>query len=497
MTKKIDVSKYIGMQRKINCAVEILKKYYLDNRSLCIAFSGGKDSTAVVYLLFSMLHLLQKNNIHLTQKVYIINSNTLAELPPLLQHLKSSLKSIQLYANKYNLPVVVEEVFPRTVDTLNVQLLGVGMPPPSSTFRWCTDKLKVNPIDVKIKNLFPNGEFISVIGTRKDESFSRSARIEKLSIKGTDLKINDRYPNASNLMPIEDWSTKNVWEYLLKQDNNLLNIDFLWKLYSDASGKEASECSFVGAGGKDIDEGKLGCGTSRFGCWQCYMVRDTDKSLDGLLNSNYQDIDLYKEYRDWYWKVSQGGWEKTRDPYNHRTQMRDFYNKGGEKNPKFGMTMPKGLTLKIRNESFKKILELQSKLDEEIITKNEIIEIQKRWVLEGDLELTAFKVSRKYGFQLNKYSLEKTFQKQINDAKKFYIKNLKFKILKKHFSITTLKRFSIQSILNPYKVNNKFFPSKKEEKFIKKEWKKAMKLENQDEFMNLYNIVRYNINNLR
>jgi len=497
MTKKINISEFSTIQFKINNAIELLKKYYLSDKPLCIAYSGGKDSTAIVYLLFTMLLQLQKDNIYLNKKIYIINSNTLAELPPLLQHLKNSLKSIQKYADKHKLPIVVEEVFPRTVDTLNVQLLGVGMPPPSNTFRWCTDKLKVNPIDLKIKSLFPDGEFISVIGTRRDESFSRASRIEKLSIQGTNLKINDRYPNASNLMPIEDWSTRNVWEYLFQQNNDLLNIDFLWKLYSDASGKEASECSFVGAGGKNIDEGKLGCGTSRFGCWQCYMVRDTDKSLDGLLNSNYKNIELYKEYRDWYWQVTQGGWEKTRDPYNHRTQMRDFYNKGGDNNPKFGMTMPKGLSLKIRKESFKKILELQSKLNDSIITKDEIIEIQKRWILEGDLELTAFKLSRKYGFELNSLNLEKNLRQHIKNAKIFYKTQLKFEKLKKHFSILTLKRFAIQSIINPQTRNKKFFPSKKEERFIKKEWKQSTRLENKDKFINLYNIVRYNMNKVR
>lgn len=476
----------VSLMHKNKNALEaklLLKEYYLnDSRLLCIAYSGGKDSTAILYLLCSMLKDLQNSSIKLDKKIYVINSNTLAELPPLLKHLKSSLQSVSDFALKNDLPIIVKEVFPRLIDTLNVQLLGVGMPPPSNTFRWCTDKLKVNPIDKEIKKIFLDGKFISVIGTRKDESYSRSARIEKLSVKGTNLKINDRYPNASNLMPIEDWSTKDIWEYLLKQKNDLVNIDFLWKLYSDASGKDAGECSFVGAGGKDIDDGKLGCGTSRFGCWQCYMVRDTDKSLDGLMKSGYENINLYQEYRDWYWNLTQQGWEKTRDVYNHRTQIRDLYNKGGEDSPKFGMTMPKGLKLKIRKEAFKKTLELQSKLNEIIITEDEIIEIQKRWILEGDLELTAFRVARKNKYDLNVYSLQRDMQINIKEAKFFYKKYLNKKENKKEFAILTLKRFAIQKILNYDKINKKFFPSKFIEKHIRKEWKKS-KLINIDEML--------------
>ena len=463
--------------QKAESALSILEHYYLnDDRPFCVAYSGGKDSSVILYLTVKMLERLVSQNIELKKRVLVINSNTLAELPPVLEHLKKSLSQIEQYAKDNNLPIEVKEVTPELKNTLNVQLLGVGMPPPSNSLRWCTDKLKVFPIDKKIKEIFHDGKFISIIGTRRDESFSRDARIEKASIKGTNLKLNDRYKDASNLMPIELWSTKDVWEYLFKQKNDLVDIDFLWKLYSDASNKDASECSFAGAGGKHIEDGKLGCGVSRFGCWQCYMVRDKDKSLDGLMQSGYENIDLYKEYRDWYWETSQLGWEKTRDVYSHRHQGQEFYNKGGEDNPKFGMTMPKGMTLKIRKEAFKRTLKLQSQLNEEIITHDEIIEIQKRWILEGDLTLTAFREARKYGNKINVFSLPIELKKQLNEAKSYYKENLNNKKLKKEFLVLTLKRFAIQKVVNPQKVERKFFSSKMEEKFIRREWKKEMKI---------------------
>ena len=482
---------FLDMETKKEQAIKLLEYYYLnDARTMCVAFSGGKDSTAVVYLVCAMLLNLRTKTHKIDKPIYIINSNTLAELPPLLDHLEGSLNSIRGYVFSHNLPIIVEEVFPEDKDTLNVQLLGVGMPPPSGTFRWCTDKLKVNPIDKRIKELFPSGEFISVIGTRKDESFSRSARIEKLSIKGTNLKINDRYSNASNLMPIEEWSTKNIWEYLLKQKNELVNIDFLWQLYSDASGKNASECSFVAAGGKHIDEGKIGCGVSRFGCWQCYMVRDVDKSLDGLMNSGYNNIELYKEYRDWFWNLSQQGWEKTRDVYGHRTQVRDLYDKGGKDNPKFGMTMPKGLTLKIRKQALKKLFELQDKLKENIINRKEIILIQERWILEGDLELTAFKIANNHYMKINSFSLKKELKTHKNEARKIYSSLKAYENITNEFSIATLKRFSIQYSLDKSKCSKKFFPTIFEEKHIKREWKKLKKLDQKNQhILDLYTIA--------
>ncbi|TLP36937.1 phosphoadenosine phosphosulfate reductase family protein [Arcobacter arenosus] len=480
----------ISINKKEEKALEMLSYYYQnDPRPFCVAYSGGKDSSVIVYLTIKMLQNLITKNIDLKKQVLIINSNTLAELPPVLKHLNESLKTIQEYSDQYDLPIKVKEVTPELKNTLNVQLLGVGMPPPSNQLRWCTDKLKVFPIDKEITSNFPDGKFISVIGTRRDESFSRDARIERKTLKGTNLKLNDRYKNASNLMPIEDWSTKDVWEYLFKQTNELLNVDFLWKIYSDASGKDTKECTFVGAGGKHIEEGKIGCGVSRFGCWQCYMVRDNDKSLDGLMQSGYENIDLYKEYRDWFWNLTQQGWEKTRDPYSHRHQGQELYNKGGEDNPKYGMTMPKGLNLKLRKASFSRLLVLQTKLNEEIITKEEIIEIQKRWLFEGDLELTAFKIASKNKIILNAFSLNKDLRNKINLAKEFYKEKLNKKDIKKHFDINTLKRFSIQYMLDQEKVKRKFFPSKKEIIHIKKEWKREKKLTKNQYFKNLFMLI--------
>ena len=49
------------------------------------------------------------------------------------------------------------------------------------------------------------------------------------------------------------------------------------------------------------------------------------------------------------------------------------------------------------------------------------------------------------------------------------------KEIKEEFSLSTLKRFSIQSIINLDKIETKFFPSKKEEKYIRKEGKKKQK----------------------
>ncbi|WNL26765.1 phosphoadenosine phosphosulfate reductase family protein [Arcobacter cryaerophilus gv. pseudocryaerophilus] len=465
------------LKEKISNTKEVIEKYYLeDERPLCVAYSGGKDSTALVFLVLEILIKLRKMDL-INKKTYIINSNTLAELPPLLEHLETSLKCIKEFSNINNLNVEVYEVVPLDKHTLNVQLLGVGMPPPSLKFRWCTTKLKVSPIENKLKELFPNGKFISVVGSRRDESTDRKKRIIKQSKVNSHLKINDRFPEADNLYPLEYWDTKNIWEYIFTQNKNVINIDFLWELYSDASNKSASECSFVGAGGKHIDEGKIGCGQSRFGCWQCYVVRDNDKSLDGLLKSGYKDISLYKDYRELYWNKTQEGWQNTRDVYSHRTQYQEFFDE--KYLDRIGMTKAKGIKLSIRKSFFKELLNLNSKLSYSIISENEIDLIQIRWLYEGDLELTAYKMARR----MNLISLEqkkKDIYLERKQALRLYkIYFSKNKEIKQYFSILTIKRYCIQYIKNPNKIEKMFFPSKKYEKLIRNEWK-SMKIKKKD-----------------
>jgi len=473
---------------KIKKALLMLEYYYLkDERKMCLAFSGGKDSTTILFLTCAMLLKLFKEGKPLNKKIYVINSNTLAELPPLLKYLHSTLKQIRIFAKENNLPLIVKEVFPDDKNALNVQLIGVGMPPPSSSFRWCTDKLKVNPINTEISSIFKGEGFISIIGTRKDESFSRAARIKKSTLKGTDLKINNRYKNSANLMPIEDWNTKDVWSYLFLQDNNLVDVMFLWQLYSDASDKKASECSFVAAGGQNIDDGKLGCGVSRFGCWQCYMVRDNDKSLDGLMNSGHTNMSFYKGYRDWYWHESQKGWSKTRDVYGHRIQEHGYYNKGGEDNVKYGMTMPRGMKLSFRVKVFRKILELQEQLSEQLITGDEILLIQERWLYEGDINLNAFKIARKNGMTPK---ISKEVYLLARQSRQYYKELvLSNSELKQNFSMRTLQRFSVQMIKDPEKVDRKFFPSREEERFIRNEWEKQKRLSSKKRFINIFNSI--------
>ena len=57
-----------------------------------------------------------------------------------------------------------------------------------------------------------------LLGTRFDESASRLKTMEAHTRMGTDIHSHGTMPSAGVIRPIEDWSTEDVWEYLIKPD---------------------------------------------------------------------------------------------------------------------------------------------------------------------------------------------------------------------------------------------------------------------------------------
>lgn len=77
---------------------EIRYVYMSDERPWIIGYSGGKDSTVVTHLVYTMLKQLLPEERHKT--VYIVSSDTLVENPLIKIYLDQMLQQIQTAANK-------------------------------------------------------------------------------------------------------------------------------------------------------------------------------------------------------------------------------------------------------------------------------------------------------------------------------------------------------------------------------------------------------------
>ena len=111
-------------------------------------FGGGKDSTAVLYLVLTMLQELKKDNLD-TKHCYVVSSDTAVEMPIIEQYTKTRLRQINEFAKSAGLKLSSHKL-EQSFFTL---MLGLGYPAPTSTFRWCTERLKINPATEFLKGL--------------------------------------------------------------------------------------------------------------------------------------------------------------------------------------------------------------------------------------------------------------------------------------------------------------------------------------------------------
>lgn len=299
----------------IQSVIEIIQELYLEDMIPWICgYSGGKDSTAIVQLVwYALLGLPQEQR---KKTVHVINTDTLVESPVVSLWAKSSIDKMEREARAQGLPIYPHPLTPLPSNTFWVNLIGRGYPYPRRNFRWCTDRLKIEPANRFVKGILDaESEAIMVLGTRKAESSMRKASLERYEKKRyrAHLSPNGSFPNSYVFTPIENWSNDNVWQYLVQTPNpwGHSNKDLL-AMYSGAS--EDGECPLV------IDTSTPSCGNSRFGCWVCTMVAK-DKSMEAMIKNDEEKSWMLPmlQFRD---EVIAVGREKDQ-------KRRDFRRMGG------------------------------------------------------------------------------------------------------------------------------------------------------------------------
>ena len=267
-------------KKDIRDVIETIKGLYLaDMIPWICGYSGGKDSTAVVQLVWMALSDLPETKRR--KIVHVISTDTLVESPVVALWSTESLRKIRISANKQHLPIIPHRLTPVPTNTFWVNLIGRGYPYPRHDFRWCTDRMKIDPSNRFIKDVLDaESEAILVLGTRKAESAIRRATMEGYEKKRyrEHLSPNGSFPNSYIFTPIENWTNDNVWQFLVQHENpwGHSNKDLL-AMYSGASAD--GECPLV------IDTSTPSCGNSRFGCWVCTMVSE-DKSMAAMIQND-------------------------------------------------------------------------------------------------------------------------------------------------------------------------------------------------------------------
>lgn len=354
----------------------IQETYQADEIPWVVGYSGGKDSTAVLQLVWMAVSQLPP---HVKRKpVHVITTDTLVENPVVAAWVDRSHVVMGEAADRAGLKIFPHKLVPGITNTFWVNLIGRGYPAPRPKFRWCTTRMKIKPADAFISDVVRrNGEAIVVLGTRRAESTVRAARInanDEGSVRAN-LSSHVSLENAFIYSPIQEWSNDDVWTFLLQVINPWgFDNKALLNLYQGAS--PDAECPVV------LDTSTPSCGDSRFGCWVCTLV-EKDKSMTAMIQND----------EDKEWMAPLLAFRDALDQPDH--DIRDFRRMGGAVTlfSRDDKPIPGPYTQAARESWLRQLLEAQEvvrnhpKAPEpvrgiELITEAELHEIRRIWVVE-------------------------------------------------------------------------------------------------------------------
>ena len=308
-----------------------LRQLYLDDpRPWLVGYSGGKDSTMVASLIFAAVLSIPPEQ--RKKEIAILCTDTRVEIPAIVETIEATLSRMRKFSEQNGLNIEANLLKPPPEQSFWVNIIGRGYPPPNRIFRWCTQRLKIDPVTTFVNQRMGHwGEAILHLGARRNESSTRAQAMAGRE-KRNGLNRHPDLPRVWVSNPIEYLTTEEVWAYLLQETNPWGNDNrALYKLYSDASN---GECPI------QIDTSTPSCGNSRFGCWTCTVV-ERDKASEGLLASGDERMEDLIEFRETLLEFQ--------DPANGK---RDMKRKNGAEGPG-------PLTIEARCELCTQLLKLQ------------------------------------------------------------------------------------------------------------------------------------------
>lgn len=260
----------LQMTESIALTIDSLNAYGAAHDHWALAWSGGKDSTALLTLV---VWLILSGKVAPPKRLTVLYADTRLELLPLAisaAAIREELTECAIDLAALDCTLDVRTVTAPLDKRFLVYVLGRGVPPPNNnTLRWCTRQIKVDPMRAELACL--GEEVLMLTGVRLGESAVRDARIQLSCSKGDGECGQGWYQRdradrgQATLAPILHWRVCHIWEWLKHWATQAEYGDWSTALLAEAYGGDEAEENHA-----------------RTGCVGCPLAQ-RDTALDALL----------------------------------------------------------------------------------------------------------------------------------------------------------------------------------------------------------------------
>lgn len=131
-----------------------LRQLYLeDERPWLVGFSGGKslsraqrrNSTMLASLIFNAILSIPAEQ--RKKPISVLCTDTRVEIPAIAEMIEGTLDRMRKFSQQNGLNVSAYLLKPIYEESFWVNIVGRGYPPPNRTFRWCTQRMKIDPVN--------------------------------------------------------------------------------------------------------------------------------------------------------------------------------------------------------------------------------------------------------------------------------------------------------------------------------------------------------------
>ncbi len=326
----------------IDLSLASLRAYGQRYKHWVIAYSGGKDSSAVTTFV---AWAIRSGSVPAPESLTVMYADTRQELPPLQATAMRLLE--ELRKDGFNAQVVLPELDNR----FYVYMLGRGVPPPKNRFRWCTPMLKVQPMANALHTLRERAgqKLLMLTGVRLGESAIRDQRIALSCGKNggecgqgwfqttTDSTV------ADTLAPLVHWRLCHIWDWLYFGQHSYPMVADIAVVYGE----------------DDIRTGCVGCNLASRDTALEYLIKQPD----------YAYLTPLMELKPLFAEL-------TKAKHRHRKTEPAFRKDGA---PVKNVQRLGPLTMEAREMGLARLLDIQARARVDLINAAEAARIRELW----------------------------------------------------------------------------------------------------------------------